>query len=73
MDEQVSQLNGNVRAEMARRGLTQSDLATKAGMSQPALSRRLTGDAEWTVSELYAVAMVLRVQVTALLPKAEAA
>lgn len=52
---------------MARRGETQITLAPKLGMSQSALSRRLTDDSVWTVAELVQVCGVLDVPLSALL------
>lgn len=72
MSAVVSKLNSNIRAEMARRGVTQSQLAADAGFSQPALSRRLTGEAEWSVAEIYQLADALQVPLSALLPEAAA-
>lgn len=65
-------LNPNIRAEMARSGITQAALAQQLRMSQSALSRRLTGDAEWTVDELVRVAGVLGCPVSVLLPEVAA-
>ena len=65
-------LNPTVRAEMARRGETQSTLAPKIGLTQSGLSRRLTGDAEWTVHDLYKLADVLDVPLSTFLPEMQA-
>lgn len=51
----------NVRAEMARRGLTQSDLGDALGLTQQACSRRLTGRVDFSVSELAEAAELLAV------------
>lgn len=45
-----------MRAEMARRGLTQSDLGTALGLTQQATSRRLLGQVEFNSTELCATA-----------------
>lgn len=65
-------LNPNIRAEMARSGITQGILASRLDMSQSALSRRLTGDAEWTVDEVLRAAVVLGCPLRVLLPEAAA-
>ena len=50
-----------VRAEMARRKITQTAAASGLGMSQAALSRRLTGVTPFDVEELSALADLLGV------------
>ena len=62
-----------VRAEMARRGMTQDALAERLGLTQRALSRRLTADMSFRAEELAAVAAVLDVPVTTFLPVPERA
>ncbi len=57
-----------VRANMARRGRTQSDIATALGISQTAISRRLSGFVPWDVNELELVATALDVPLADLLP-----
>lgn len=52
-------ISRNIRAEMARAGVTQAQLAVAIALSQSAISRRLSGEADWTVIELYAVAEAL--------------
>lgn len=42
----------NIRAEMARRGLTQGEVAARVGMTQQAVSRRLSGRFGITVDDL---------------------
>lgn len=63
----------NVRAEMARRRVSQAALAAHLGISQTAMSRRLTSQTDLTVGELYAVAEFLQMPVTALLGDVDAA
>lgn len=62
----------NVRAELARAGENQSSLAPKVGMSQQALSRRLSAQVPFTVSELSLIAAQLGVPIGALTPRDEA-
>lgn len=52
----VQRVAANVRAEMARRQATQSSLARALGTSQQALSRRLSGEVDFTVGELFDIA-----------------
>lgn len=65
-------LNRNIRAEMARSGITQAAFARDLGMSQSALSRRLTGDADWTIGELLRAAEVLGCPLSALVSEVAA-
>lgn len=60
MPESFSQTVGaTVRAEMARRKITQRQVAEKLGISQTQVSRRLDGTVSFNVDELEAVAQVL--------------
>ncbi|SKY32030.1 Uncharacterised protein [Mycobacteroides abscessus subsp. bolletii] len=69
-DERVA---ANVRAELARAGENQSSLAPKVGLSQQALSRRLSARVSFTVAELSRVATQLGVPIGALTASNEAA
>lgn len=51
----------NIRAEMARRGVSQSRLADALGISQQAVSQKLTGRRPITTEEIAAIAAVLDV------------
>lgn len=59
----------NVRAEMARKGLSQAALAAELGMSQSMLSYRLAGRVALDVEELARIAAVLEVPVSTLMPE----
>lgn len=52
-------VGANVRAEMARRGLTQTQLAAQIGISQAQLSKRLAGQIAFDVDELAAIGEAL--------------
>ena len=54
----------SVRAEMARRGLTQGDVAAELALPRTAVSRRLTGQTPWTADELHALAVMMGVPVS---------
>lgn len=58
----------NVRAEMARRGVSQTTLAQRIGMSQAQVSKRLRGVIAFDINELAAVADFLNVPLALLLP-----
>lgn len=49
----------NVRAEAARLGINQQDLARRAGMAQSTVSIRWNGRRQWQLEDLEAVAQVL--------------
>lgn len=55
----------NVRAEVARRGVSQSALAELLGMNQAGISRRLSGRIDFSASEIAALAEYLSVPVNA--------
>lgn len=62
----AQRLSDEVRAGMARHRITQERLAQKLQMSQPAVSRRLKGEVDFTVTELAAVAELLDTTVSEL-------
>lgn len=57
-----------VRAELARRGISRADAATKLGISRTLLWHRLRGDSSFTVAELEAMAELLGVSVAEFFP-----
>ena len=57
----------NVRAEMARKRITQTKLADSLGCSQGAISRRLLGRVPFDLNELERVAGQLGVKITDLI------
>lgn len=57
----------NVRAELARRRLTQEQAGAAIGLTQKAMSRRLTGEVEFSASELQKLAGLLEVPAGTLL------
>jgi predicted transcriptional regulator len=59
----TAQVAGNVRAEMGRRNVTQMHLAQELGLTQAAVSRRITGKVPFNIEELAAVAVILDVTV----------
>ena len=61
----------NVRAELARRGLTQRELADKLGLTQTAISSRLRGIVAFDVDELAVVAETLGVRIESLMTGVE--
>lgn len=62
---------GNVRAELARAGITGKSLAKTMGMSQAAVSARVRGTTPWTLDEIEALTRVLRVRASVLLVRPE--
>ena len=55
MNTQVPRITGNLRAEMARRGITQQQVADVLGLSQAAVSRRLLGQSPISIDQLFAI------------------
>lgn len=49
---------------MVRAGRTQSQIATRLGISQQSMSRRLSGATSFTINELAAIATELDVRLT---------
>lgn len=62
----ATRTGANVKAEMARAGIGQVQLAARLGLSQTAVSSRLRGVVAFNVDELAAVARVLEVPLSAL-------
>ena len=58
---------GDVRAAMRRRHVTQAALAAALSLSQAAVSRRLSGSVDFTVTELHIAATLLDVDVAELI------
>lgn len=67
MDPAAARVGANVRAEMAREGVTQTALANSLGRSQSGLSKRLRGVVPFSVADLVDIAEVLGVDVATLL------
>jgi transcriptional regulator with XRE-family HTH domain len=57
-----------VRAEMARRGMRQVDMADMLGLSQAAVSRKLQGLIPFTIAELYELAERMGVEPAQFVP-----
>lgn len=60
-------VSGNLRAEMARRKISQKQLGEVLGLTQAAVSKRLRDITPWSVPELEAAAELLGVSVQRLL------
>ena len=63
-DSQISTseiVAANVRAEAARRRLSQMDLVRLTGMSQPAIAKRWNGHVDWKLDELDILARIFRI------------
>lgn len=66
MDEDIRRtIGGNVRAEMARAGLSQDQVAELLGISQPQVSKRLLGAIPFDAVELTKLAIELRISPSA--------
>jgi transcriptional regulator with XRE-family HTH domain len=58
----------NIKAEMARAGVKQAQLAAALNLPQAAISRRLHDLTPWRVNEVQAIAAFLGVPIAVLLP-----
>ncbi len=67
------QVAATVRAELARAGRNQQSLAAHLFMSQPAVSRRLSGAVSFSIDELVSVAEYLEVDVALFVPQVKPA
>ena len=63
----------SIRAEAARRNLSQAQLAEQIGMSKHALSRRMTGELSWDLDELDRISNLFGMATRDLLPLDRAA
>ena len=71
-----AEVGANIRAEMARRGVSQVALCARLdhlGLSQSQLSKRLSGAVPLDVNEVAAIAEALAVDLSILLPTVGAA
>jgi transcriptional regulator with XRE-family HTH domain len=62
----AQRIAGEVRAELARQRRSQASLALALGISQQALSRRMTGDIPFNIDQLSTVASFLSMPLEAL-------
>lgn len=67
------QVAATVRAELARAGRNQQSLAAHLFMSQPAVSRRLSGAVSFSIDELVSIAGFLEVDATLFVPQGKSA
>lgn len=56
-------IGANVRAEMARSGVSQAQLGERLGLAQTSISQRLRGSIPFDVNEIHKIAGVLGVTV----------
>lgn len=61
-----------LRAELARAGVEQKQVAAWLGFHPSQVTKRMHGDIEWRLSELITIAKHLRVPISALLDDREA-
>lgn len=67
------QVAASVRAELARASRTQQSLAAHLHLSQPAVSRRLSGDVSFSIDELVSIAAYLGIDVAVFVPQSKPA
>lgn len=68
-----ARVRGEIRAELARQGVTQESLAAGTDMSTSALHRRLSGQTELTIGEAEVIAEALGLNVVELVRRANEA
>lgn len=73
VDPRRKRVADEVRACIARRGLTRAEVERGIGLSQSALSRKLRGENAFTVDELLSLGKVLDVEPAEFFPKERAA
>lgn len=56
MTSETELMRANIRGEMARRGMTQEDIAKAIGCERPLANKKLTGKKDFTVSDLEKIA-----------------
>lgn len=56
MTSETELMRANIRGEMARRGMTQEDVAQAIGCERPLANKKLTGKKDFTVSDLEKIA-----------------
>lgn len=56
-------ISDNIRAEMARKRMTEAQLGEHLKLTQRPVNRRLRGEQEWSATDLLTVAHVLGVDV----------
>lgn len=62
-----------VRIQLLKQGLSASQLADRVGISRSGMSRRLLGETDMTVGELFAIAEALGIKPVDLIAEAEKA
>ncbi|MEU4592589.1 MULTISPECIES: helix-turn-helix domain-containing protein [Micromonospora] len=67
-DDVRGKIAAEIRAEMARKRMTQRDLADKLGIAQPAVQLRLSGQRPFRAEELVVIAGALGVEPGQFLP-----
>jgi transcriptional regulator with XRE-family HTH domain len=72
-DSVLAALAVEIKISMLRAEMTQSELASKSGLTTSGLSRRLRGERRWLVSELWRVAQALDESASELIHRAEVA
>lgn len=73
VDPRRMRVADEVRACIARRGISRAEVERGIGLSQSALSRKLRGENAFTVDELLSLSMVLDVEPAEFFPRERAA
>ena len=59
--QEYKQLNDYVRGEMKRQKISQGDIAYELNLDQSVISRKLSGETDWTLWEMFNVFELLGV------------
>jgi len=59
VDRKLNNFNDYVRGELKRQKISQEDAAYRLGIPQSGLSRRLAGQAQWTMREVFILTEII--------------
>lgn len=62
----IDPISGEIRAALARRGIKRVQLEEALGLSRGGVARRLTGETEFTASQVRVVAALAKTPISAL-------
>ena len=60
--QKKNRINDFIRGELKRRKLSQEELSYRLGLQQTGISKRLSGQTDWSLGELILLCEVLEIQ-----------
>ena len=60
--QKKNRINDFIRGELKRRKLSQEELSFRLGLQQTGISKRLSGQTDWSLGELILLCEVLEIQ-----------